>query len=1048
MTIPPGGADYPTKLKIGALGHPSTLAWGFIARSPGNYVFTSGVNSGSGGFDGYVNAAVQNGLVDSNGVAEVTITFGYTPMWAAADTSRCKMVGPAPVCPSPPANITDWTDFVTAVINHYNGKTAPHVKYYELWNEFSSPSFWTGTMQDMVKLASTAYPIIHTDPYSSLLTPSVSGPVGTSAPNGLPDGLAWMTSYLQAGGNMYADGGTFHGYVARFGGENITLFPWPEQDSTSGCSPGLPCFGSIIAKTTGFRQVFDQNGLIGKPVLDTEGSWGKNGNLSNPSQGAAWMARWYILQASYYPGITQAAWYAWGYPSEAGQLQSDSAGTLNATGVAYNQVYDWLVGASFGSPCASDSNSTWTCPITRSGGYQGLVIWNAMGSSRYTPASTYRQLRDLAGNTTRLSGGTITVGLEPVLLENLASTLGVLTPTNLTFSTQILNTSSAAQNIMVTNSGTASMAINNIAITGANSSDFSQSNTCGSSLAAGASCAISVTFSPTAAGTLTATVTITENGGSQNVALSGSAQGLIQVPGNVAQIQVGGNGAVFAINSSQQIYSYDFQTQSWVLLPGRLVQLAVGADGSLWGVNSAHQSFSYDSTNNTWIPISGAALNEVAVGYIDVAWGLNSSGQVYRYDPGTKRWDLIPGALMQLAIGPDGAAWGVNPSNSVYYFNPRTQKWDQIGGPLLTQVAVGYGGVVWGVNADNRQIYQFSRATQAFALVPGARTQVAVGRDGTVWAVDAGQPDAYRYNPSAPGSWDVFPMSAPISQVSVGYAGAVWAVDSSDNTYELQPSTRAPVKRLHQVAGELVGVAVAVDGDVWGVNSSGKIYTFNSATQTWDIVASGPTQIAVGFGGAVWGLDSQQQIYKFNPHTQNWTLIPGLLTQVAVGSANAVWGINASDQVYQYSDNQWYLRAGLTAVQIAVAPDGTVWGVNAQQQIYSYNSQIRSWQQALGLLKQVAVGSATVIWGINSSQNIYNYNTEREAWDLIPGELKQLGVGPDGVPWGLNDSGTVHEYDVRSGHWNRINGTTLSAIAVGADEAVWGLNGNLIYRVH
>jgi hypothetical protein len=158
MTIPAGGATYPT-VSVGALGHPSTLAWAFIERSPGKYVFT--------GFDGYVNAAVQHGLVDSNGVAEVTITFGYTPMWAAADTSRCTMVGPAPVCPSPPANITDWTDFVTAVINHYNGTTAPHVKYYELWNEFSSPTFWTGTIQDMVNLAAAAYPVIHTDPIRS-----------------------------------------------------------------------------------------------------------------------------------------------------------------------------------------------------------------------------------------------------------------------------------------------------------------------------------------------------------------------------------------------------------------------------------------------------------------------------------------------------------------------------------------------------------------------------------------------------------------------------------------------------------------------------------------------------------------------------------------------------------------------------------------------------------------------------------------------------------------------------------------------------------------
>jgi len=410
MTIPDGGADYPT-VSVGALGHPSDFAWGFIEKNQGTYDFK--------GYDGYVNDAVQHGLVDSNGAAEVTITLGgYTPLWAAADTSKCRLVGQQEVCPSPPANIGDWTDFVTAVVDHYNGTTAPHVKYYELWNEFSSPSFWTGTMQDMLNLAAATYPIIHTDPYSILLTPSVSGPTqGSSSSNGLPNGLTWMTSYLQAGGNKYADGGTFHGYLAPFGGEGVSLFPFPEQDSTAGCAAGTTCFGSVVTKAASFRQVFDQNGLSGKPMLDTEGSWGVNGNVPGPNEQVAWVARWFILQAGDYPNITQASWYAWGYPSDSGQLES-STGTPNQAGTAYNQLYNWLVGASFSSQCASDANSTWTCAITRSGGYEGLIAWNTNGNFSYSPASTYTQYRDLAGNTTKLSGGAITVGIQPLLLES------------------------------------------------------------------------------------------------------------------------------------------------------------------------------------------------------------------------------------------------------------------------------------------------------------------------------------------------------------------------------------------------------------------------------------------------------------------------------------------------------------------------------------------------------------------------------------------------------------------------------------------------------
>src|SRR5208283_5164944 len=56
------------------------------------------------------------------------------------------------------------------------------------------------------------------------------------------------------------------------------------------------------------------------------------------------------------------------------------------------------------------------------------------------------------------------------------------------------------------------------------SGDFSQTNTCGSSVAAGAHCTLSVTFKPTAPGTRTGAVTLTDNASpaTQNVSLTGT----------------------------------------------------------------------------------------------------------------------------------------------------------------------------------------------------------------------------------------------------------------------------------------------------------------------------------------------------------------------------------------------------------------------------------------------------------------------------------------------------------------------------------------------
>ena len=91
-----------------------------------------------------------------------------------------------------------------------------------------------------------------------------------------------------------------------------------------------------------------------------------------------------------------------------------------------------------------------------------------------------------------------------------APTAGVA-PTALTFGSQMINTPSAAQAITLSNTGTAALTINGIAIAGLNPGDFAQTNTCGASLAAGANCAINVTFTPTTIGAKAANVSITSN---------------------------------------------------------------------------------------------------------------------------------------------------------------------------------------------------------------------------------------------------------------------------------------------------------------------------------------------------------------------------------------------------------------------------------------------------------------------------------------------------------------------------------------------------------
>jgi probable HAF family extracellular repeat protein len=102
-------------------------------------------------------------------------------------------------------------------------------------------------------------------------------------------------------------------------------------------------------------------------------------------------------------------------------------------------------------------------------------------------------------------------------------TTASLSPVSLNFSAQAIRTTSAAKNVTLTNVGATSLTITSIGVSGTNAGDFAQTHDCRSSLAAGASCRISVTFQPSASGARSATLHITDNavGSPQHVALGG-----------------------------------------------------------------------------------------------------------------------------------------------------------------------------------------------------------------------------------------------------------------------------------------------------------------------------------------------------------------------------------------------------------------------------------------------------------------------------------------------------------------------------------------------
>ena len=210
---------------------------------------------------------------------------------------------------------------------------------------------------------------------------------------------------------------------------------------------------------------------------------------------------------------------------------------LSGTGIAPAAALSPTTLPDFGSVLVGQTSAAQTLTLTNSG-TATLTISGITASGDYAATNTCNG--SLAAGTncsisvtftptqTGARTGTLTIAddaagsPQTVALSGtgLTPAAAVLSQASLSFGSQATDTTSPAQTVVLSNPGQAPLAISSIAISG----DFAQTNNCGTSVAAGASCLIDISFKPSATGNRTGTLTVSDNapGSPQTVALAGS----------------------------------------------------------------------------------------------------------------------------------------------------------------------------------------------------------------------------------------------------------------------------------------------------------------------------------------------------------------------------------------------------------------------------------------------------------------------------------------------------------------------------------------------
>ena len=417
---------------------------------------------------------------------------------------------------------------------------------------------------------------------------------------------------------------------------------------------------------------------------------------------------------------------------------------------------------------------------------------------------------------TNFYSGTVTK-ISPASSANQPT--ATLSVTSLAFGNQVVGLTSAPQSVTVTNSGTSALSITGIAITGTNSADFAQTNTCGGSVGAGRSCVISVTFTPTATGTRTASISVTDNASSSPQAISLTGTG--QAPGGVISI------VTYTVGSNPQGIAFD-GVNIWVANSGSSsvtkMLASTGATVGTYPVGLTPQGIAFDGVN-IWVANNGGNT---------VTKLLASTGATVGTYP--------------VGSNPQGIAFdGINiwVANSIG--NTVTKLLASTGATVETVGGTGWGpwgiafdGVnIWVANFHSNNVAKLLASTGTLVgYYPAGSNPGGIAFDGVnIWVANNGSSSVTKLLASTGALVGTYPVGS--NPGGIAFDGVnIWVANSGSNSVtKLLASTGATVG-TYPVG--LMPQGIAVDGtNIWVTNWDSSTVTKISPTSQAPSISPG-----------------------------------------------------------------------------------------------------------------------------------------------------------------------------------------------------------------
>jgi trimeric autotransporter adhesin len=470
LASPYFGIDYNTAMPIGsnAISHGIGRFW----DTPGvtwPFVQTSActVAPCSGSFTWTTVDSLLSQMLNGS-IRTAQVALSRTPSFATSNPSDLKCAyakqggigNSSPGQCDPPTDLNSdgtgtnqyWRDWVAAYVSHVNapGYTSTHarVAYWEIWNEPDARTFWTGTMDQLIRMQEDAYCIIKggsftiratgescTQVQSAVKSASLTGPIDPTAlvlmpsyhaqPDGLPVAQAFLYCTGSSIGSSCHNGGHSTTDVVNFHTKPGSNYPSTLESV-------------MDLWTSGINGILQPAEAL-KPLFGTEGGYATSGWVAPYTvdlNQAAYIARFYIYL--YYKGYANNVWYDYTALNGLGSTAANNA---------YSQIYGAMVGAT-SLACSVTANGTadvaqpslYTCTFIEADGTPAQWMWDTDNSGQPafwdTGASNNLECHsatcptliqpvpnsmltyvDITGAKATLTGHLAPVGIRPILVQ-------------------------------------------------------------------------------------------------------------------------------------------------------------------------------------------------------------------------------------------------------------------------------------------------------------------------------------------------------------------------------------------------------------------------------------------------------------------------------------------------------------------------------------------------------------------------------------------------------------------------------------------------------